>query len=106
MKNKTAEQINSPGRRAAAYWFVDGLSEIAFGLVMLIYGVFATVTGGLDRLNWWMFCGVIVGLVLLFGMYIKHRRILDYLKARITYPRTGYARPPTCPARATCPPIY
>ena len=31
---------------------------------------------------------------LVLVMFITHRRILDSLKARITYPRTGYVRPP------------
>ncbi len=38
--------------------------------------------------------GFILAELLLFVMLIMHRRILDWLKAYITYPRTGYARPP------------
>jgi hypothetical protein len=40
MKNKTTVQIDSPGRRAAAYWFVDGLPEILFGFYLLIPGLY------------------------------------------------------------------
>ena len=94
MKNKTAAQIESPGRRAAAYWFVDGLPETAFGIVMLIFGIFGMVGWGFLRSNLWIALGFFVALLLFFAMIINHRRILGYMKARITYPRTGYARPP------------
>ena len=40
MNNNTVEQMESPGRRAAAYWFVDGLPEIAFGFALLTFGLF------------------------------------------------------------------
>ena len=38
--------------------------------------------------------GFILAYLVLLVMLIMHRRILDSLKARITYPRTGYVRPP------------
>jgi hypothetical protein len=94
MKNKTATQIKSPGRRAAAYWFVDGLPEIAFGIILLMFGVFAIVSIGIHRPNEWIF-GVGLSVIFLYCLvFTRHRPILDYFKARITYPRTGYARPP------------
>ncbi len=91
MKNKYAVQENSPGRRAAAYWFIDGLPEIVFGLVLLIIGIYPIV---FHQPNVWILLGWIVVVSLYFVILGKHRRILDLLKARITYPRTGYVRPP------------
>lgn len=41
-----------------------------------------------------MWVGMIVAQLLFVVIFIMHRRILDSLKARITYPRTGYVRPP------------
>jgi hypothetical protein len=32
MKDEAAGQPGSPGRRAAVYWFSDGLPEMAFGV--------------------------------------------------------------------------
>jgi hypothetical protein len=94
MKNIKAVQIDSPGRRAAAYWFVDGLPEIAFGLTLLIFGIYGIAGIGLHRSSRWILCGYFVALGLFVAMLGNHRRIVEFFKARITYPRTGYARPP------------
>jgi hypothetical protein len=94
MNINTTAQIESPGRRAAAYWFVDGLEEIAFGLALLIRGVWGIAWGELHWRNWWMWVGFPAAELLLLALLLMHRRILDSLKARITYPRTGYVRPP------------
>jgi hypothetical protein len=76
----------SPAGRAAAYWFADGLPEIVCGLVMILCGGlgFALWSVGLSPL--WSF----PGLLLLW----KDRDIIEFLKAHLTYPRTGYVRPP------------
>jgi hypothetical protein len=83
----------SAGRRAAAYWFVDGLPEIAFGVLFLAMGVAGVALGFYpkDRLIRAVFFAVSIGFVVLFSW---DRKILDYIKARLTYPRTGYVRPP------------
>ena len=85
--------IASPGRRAASYWFVDGLPDILLGMTLLIFG-------GVGL--WWGihlsksatqpdFFLIAAGVLLL---YWKERGILDFLKSRLTYPRSGYVRPP------------
>lgn len=94
MKYTTVVQINSPGRRAATYWFADGLPEVAFGLSLFVLGVWGIALGVLHWRNWWMGVGFALAYLMLLVMLIVHRRILDFLKARITYPRTGYVRPP------------
>jgi len=94
MNKNTAMQIDSPGRRAAAYWFVDGLPEILFGLFFLIPFALALASKELHWRNWWIRSVIIVVALLGYAMWFLHRRILSFLKARITYPRTGYVRPP------------
>jgi hypothetical protein len=84
---------DSPGRRAAAYWFADGFPEILFGASL-----------GLDAIAGLLWCWYVPGrardayfLVLSAGFLLylwTERRILDFLKSRFTYPRTGYAQPP------------
>ncbi len=89
--------ITPPGRRAAAYWFVDGLPEMAFGLPLLLFGllaVWATARGNPHGWEVWLPVGVMLSYLLVLVMFIMHRRVLDALKARVTYPRTGYVRPP------------
>jgi hypothetical protein len=105
MTNHSAGQIKSAGRRAAAYWFIDGLPEIAFGLVFLIPGILGIVMGVLKEShkqtawNTTLFLIIFNGFwILFFILCVADRRVLDFFKSRLTYPRTGYARPPVNPA--------
>ena len=41
MRDDSPAQTASYGRRAAAYWFVDGLTEILLGLVLVVFGALA-----------------------------------------------------------------
>ena len=82
----------SPGRRAASYWFIDGLPDIVLGLTLFVFGA----TGFLWRIyapHPWAYdlCLMFTGFLLFFW---KGRGIVDFLKSRVTYPRTGYAQPP------------
>ena len=97
MRDNSAGQNQSPGRRAAAYWFADGLPEIAFGAVLLAIGlicIWVVMRGRAHRQDWWLLTMYLVAFPLFWSFFFLHRRILDFIKARITYPRTGYARPP------------
>ena len=94
--------LDSAGRRAAAYWFSDGLPEIVAGTGLAALG------GGLlwfhrnrpdaiqDRLLYILPLLAVVVLVFTF-----QRSINLYLKSRVTFPRTGYVRPPTQEAPQT-----
>ncbi len=91
------KKTESAGRRAAAYWFVDGLEEIVFGLLFLIPGV-GVIAFDLNYLqHWWMALLIFCFFVGFWILFWADRQILDFLKARFTYPRTGYARPPQNP---------
>ncbi len=93
MKDHPETPAASPGKRAASYWFVDGLPDILAGMTLLLFGAVGL---------WWCihlstpaaqphFFFIAAGLLLLFW---KGRAVLDFLKSRVTYPRTGYVRPP------------
>src|ERR1700683_742559 len=81
-----------PGGRAEAYWFADGLPDVMFGLTLLLFA-----TAGF---LWQIYAphSFIYDLLLMsagFGVfYLKERAVLGFLKARVTYPRTGYVQPP------------
>lgn len=84
---------DSPGRRAAAYWFEDGFPDIVFGVSLGLSALaallwYAYVPAGARKAY---FAVVAVGFLLYFW---KERGILEILKSRFTYPRTGYAQPP------------
>jgi hypothetical protein len=85
----------NPGRRAAEYWFVDGLPDLVFGVAMVLMGALPI---GILVLHADGLKPVVVVLLLGFlALFIWDRRAVGFLKARITYPRTGYARPPGDP---------
>ena len=99
MEDNIAVQRGSAGRRAAAYWFIDGLPEIFFGVLYLALGGIGLIWG-FNLENPWM-KGVLLVVTLAFLLlFWKDRVILDYCKARLTYPRTGYVRPPAEPEPA------
>src|SRR5262245_24492434 len=84
---------SSPGQRAAAYWFVDGLPDILFGMTLLISGSLGCLWRIYAPEAWTKFYFYITtGGFLLF--YWKGHDVLDFLKSHITYPRTGYVQPP------------
>jgi hypothetical protein len=93
MKNSSATPTASYGRRAASYWFVDGLPEILFGLALVIMAALVFLWRTCVPQPWIRFDLVIVavGFLLYYGM---ERRFLDFLKSHVTYPRTGYVQPP------------
>ncbi len=86
---------SSPGRRAASYWFIDGLPEIISGLALALLGALWICFEWTRSLPWiervWSFVAMLLLLTVLFGW---ERNIVQYIKARLTYPRTGYVRPP------------
>ncbi len=83
----------SYGRRAASYWFADGIPELELGLMMLATAGAGALWLGAYRpdLQFAYTLSLMCGFMLhaIFG-----RRVIEYLKSRITYPRTGYAQPP------------
>lgn len=82
----------SPGRRAAAYWFSDGLPDIFFGSILIVFAGAAMLWQSLSPHRW------IYDLLLITAGYALHyateRRVLVYLKSRTTWQRTGYVQPP------------
>jgi hypothetical protein len=76
-------------RRPAKYWNVDGLPELMMGLMWIVWGGAWLVGQSLPRgAAWnlyWTFTPV---LLVLSGMAAL--RATKKLKARITFPRTGY----------------
>jgi hypothetical protein len=82
----------SPGRRAAAYWFSDGLPDILFGTMLILFAAAALLWQSLAPHPW------IYDLLLITAGYVLHyateQRVLVYLKSRTTWQRTGYVQPP------------
>ena len=80
-------------RRSWHYWFADGLPSLVTGVGCLLIAFSMLYprhhSKSLFRAVLTLTAAVLYGVILIF-----QRPILDWLKARITYPRTGYVSPP------------
>jgi hypothetical protein len=85
---QTTSSLSRATRRGDAYWYEDGLSELAFGTWQLLIGLLVVGAGAVPR-----FGGLIVyvGVLFLGPCLPLCRSAVRRLKERITYPRTGYA---------------
>jgi hypothetical protein len=78
-------------QRTRRYWYDDGLTEIATGLVfMLIGAMFAVEAIGV------LFSGLssILLPIVVIGGFVIANRLVRVAKERITYPRTGFVAYP------------
>src|SRR5208283_1221322 len=80
-------------RRSWHYWFVDGLPSILTGAVFLLLAFFFFYERRTSH-SPISFVMVFTALFLWGAITLRQREILDWRKAKITYPRTGYATPP------------
>ena len=78
--------------RAWQYWNVDGLPTITMGVVFLLQGV--AYFWGHHHPDSILPVFLVVASIAIYIDQIFWRKIVGWLKARITYPRTGYAAPP------------
>ncbi len=77
-------------RQTLRYWYVDGLTELATGVLLSAVGLFFTALAMFvpDAIaSQWSSIGLPI-LILIGG--ILSRRVVTSLKERLTYPRTGY----------------
>lgn len=92
-------------QRVKRYWFSDGIAELSGGGMFLLLGIYFALqqflgqdstVGGLLQAS--------LALMMIGGAYLS-RRMVNSLKTRITYPRTGYVEYQTDPKAARSRPI-
>ncbi len=83
------EDFSKVQKRAIQYWFIDGLAELAAGLVSLFLAVLFLIWQAIFYWRWSLPVILVGGLAVSFGI----RLIIQRMKERTTYPRTGYASP-------------
>ncbi len=77
-------------QRVNRYWYTDGLAEILGGGMFLLLGVYFAVQGFLGPDS--ALGGILQAslAILMIGGAFVSRRMINSLKTRLTYPRTGY----------------
>jgi hypothetical protein len=80
-------------QRSWAYWFADGLPNLVAGFACLLIGFGMIAAQARPRrllvVAFGVFAFVLYGLAL-----FRMKQVIEWLKARITYPRTGYTATP------------
>jgi hypothetical protein len=77
-------------QRVKRYWFTDGIGELIGGGMFILLGVYFALQEFLGQNS--LLSGILqvsLVLVMIGGMYVS-RRLINALKTRVTYPRTGY----------------
>jgi len=84
-------------RSAERHWYEDGLQNIYRGFLMLLLATGYFPSGPFPRqsrtetiLSLVSLCAFFLFCILL----LAHRRIIGWIKTKMTFPRTGYAAPP------------
>ncbi|RPI33584.1 MAG: hypothetical protein EHM70_05575 [Chloroflexota bacterium] len=86
MKDNLDDVVERPRR----YWKEDGLAELVIGTLFLLAALLfyiqtLSAAGSIGR----ALIDVLIPL-LLVGMYLGSKRLVEMIKSRLTYPRTGY----------------
>ncbi|HLO28505.1 MAG TPA: hypothetical protein VK249_05190 [Anaerolineales bacterium] len=77
-------------QRLKRYWYTDGIGELIGGGMFVLLGLYFAAQEFLGQNS--MISGILqasLALLMIGGMFIA-RRLINSLKARLTYPRTGY----------------
>jgi hypothetical protein len=81
------KEIEQKTRR---YWYVDGLAEIFIGLLLVVVGLLVLAPEQFPGGSWLRLIAVAGLVVIVAGGAWLGGRVVRAVKARITYPRTGY----------------
>jgi hypothetical protein len=76
--------------RVKRYWYTDGIGELIGGGMFILLGIYFALQEALGQNS--TLGGILQAsliLVMIGGMFVS-RRLINALKTRLTYPRTGY----------------
>ena len=82
--------VSDVERRVNRYWYTDGLGELIGGSMFLVLGLYFAIQDYLGPDS--TLSGILqasLALILIGGAFVS-RRLINSLKTRLTYPRTGY----------------
>ncbi len=82
-------EIDTVIQRTQRYWYVDGLGEIAVGVMLLIFGLYFGLLGLVQNPTLQMVVALGQPVLFLLLWWLGGKAVRR-LKERLTYPRTGY----------------
>jgi hypothetical protein len=84
------DDMNQVERRVKRYWYTDGIAELASGGMFILLGLYFGVLGYFQE-------GSLISVILQVSMVLVMiggaygvRWLVNTMKSRLTYPRTGY----------------
>jgi len=95
MNTQVTDSVLQAERRARSYWEIDGLAVVIQAVAVLLAGLwfwYMNASGAWGRRQTDL--AAIVCIVAVILDTIRKRAVIQWLKAKITYPRTGYVAPP------------
>lgn len=84
--------VSDAKQQAWQYWFEDGLTHLLLGIAILSISI-CTLYPPRPRAFWQLAIWAAM-LTLYTALMLRQRQILEWLKTKITYPRTGYVQSP------------
>ena len=87
-----APPLSDAKQQAWQYWFEDGLTHLLLGIAILSISI-CTLYPPRPRAFWQLAIWAAM-LTLYTALMLRQRQILEWLKTKITYPRTGYVQSP------------
>jgi hypothetical protein len=93
-------------QRLKRYWFTDGIGELVGGVMLMLLGIYFVLQQFLEK---FLTGNSITTLILQNGFFLLvfiggwsiAQRLINSLKTRLTYPRTGYVEYRTNPEHAS-----
>lgn len=84
------DEIHQVVRRTRQYWFTDGFVEISLGGIFVILGIYFYLQSALPPDSLILFILQAGFVLVIFGAIFLGKYIVNRLKSRLTFPRTGY----------------
>lgn len=89
MENNEIKEVE---QRVKRYWYTDGIAELAGGGMFLLMGLYFGIQGYLGENSLASIILQVSLALLMIGGIFGVRWLVNVLKARLTYPRTGYVQ--------------
>ena len=87
MENNNIKEVE---QRVKRYWYADGIAELSSGGIFILLGLYFGVQGYFGEASLVSVILQVSMVLLMIGGVFGVRWLVNTLKARLTYPRTGY----------------